>query len=111
MSPSKVRLVAKTISGLPLGKAISALRFTGKKAAKLIQKTIESGVANAEHNFSLSADNLKIKKIEIGQGPTYKRWRARSRGMAHPILKKTSHIKVIIEEAEKGKEAKKSKAK
>ena len=111
ISASKVRLVAKTLRGLPLDKALTTLSFAGKKSAVLLKKVLQSAIANAQHNGGLEKDKLTIKKIEVGQGPTLKRWRARSRGMAHPILKRTSHITIILEGAQEKKEPKEKKAK
>lgn len=95
-SPQKIRLVANTIRGKNVSQALEILEHTNKKAAKLIKKTIESAIANAEHNSNLDIDNLKIKKIFINKGPTMKRISPRAKGRADNILKRTSHITVIV---------------
>lgn len=96
MSPRKLNLVAKSIKDLPLEKALEKLSFLRKRAAEPLLKTLNSAIANATNNFGLKKDNLRIKSIQILKGPTLKRWRAVSRGRAHPYEKKTSHIKVIL---------------
>jgi len=108
ISASKVRLVAKMVKEYELEEALVKLNFIHKKASHLITKVLESAIANAQHNFGISADNLMIRNIEVGEGPTLKRYRARSRGMANKINKRTCHIKVILEEVQirKSKEAK-----
>ncbi len=97
ISPRKVRLVADLVRGLDVDKALAQLRFYRKAAAKPLIKLIESGVANAEHNFKLSG-GLFIKKITVDGGPVLKRWRARAFGRAAPIRKRSSHINLVLEE-------------
>ena len=95
-----MRLVADQIRGLPVDKALNILNFSNKKAAVIIKKVLESAIANAEHNDGADIDDLKIKSISIDQGPTLKRLRARARGRADRIFKRTSHITVTVEEQE-----------
>lgn len=95
-TPRKARLIARSIRHLPLDKALTTLDRLNKKAALLIKKTIESGIANAENNAKVSRDSLDIKALYIDEGPRFKRWRAASRGMAHAYSKNTSHITVIL---------------
>lgn len=98
ISPRKAQLVARAIKGLSLKEALESLSFIRKKAAKPIFKTLKSAIANATHNLKLKEENLRIRSIEILKGPVFKRWRPVSRGRAHPYLKRTSHIKVVLEE-------------
>lgn len=100
MSSSKIRLVANLIKKLPVNKALDQLRFINKLAAKPVAKLINSALANAEHNFELAKDNLFIKEITVGQGPTLKRWLPRAHGRATPIRKRTSHLNLVLGEIE-----------
>lgn len=97
ISPRKVRLVVEAIKGLSPLKALEYLGFVNKRTAKPLSKLIQSAIANAKNNFDLKPENLKFKKIQVGEGPTLKRWQAVSRGRAHQIMKRTSHIKIILE--------------
>ena len=97
ISPRKVRLVAKAIKKLTAQQAIETLKFINKRAAEPLNKLIRSAIANAKNNFGLKPESLKIKEVQVGEGPTLKRWRAVSRGRAHPIMKRTSHIKITLE--------------
>lgn len=96
MSPKKVREVAREIQGKPVADAQELLTFIPRKSARLIAKTLQSAVANAENNQNLSADSLKVKSALIEQGPAFKRFRAGARGSAKPIRKRTSHIRIIL---------------
>ena len=98
LSAQKGRLVADQIRGLPVEKAVNVLLFSNKKAAKIIQKILESAIANAENNDGLDIDELYVKKIFVDEGPTFKRIRARAKGRAARILKRTSHITVSVAE-------------
>jgi large subunit ribosomal protein L22 len=98
ISPQKMRSVADGVRKMSPQEALDALQFMNKKGAKPLRKTIKSAIANAAHNFDMDKDNLTFKEINIGEGTTYKRWRPVARGRAHQILKRTSHIKVILEE-------------
>lgn len=101
-SARKLRLVADAVRELPVERALASLRFMSKRAAQPLFKTLTSAVANAKTHKGLSVDNLAIKTIDIGEGPTYKRWRAVSRGSAHSIMKRTSHINIELEEKPHG---------
>lgn len=101
-SPRKLRLVASAVKKLSLDEAVTLLENSPKQASLPLLKVVKQGVANATKNLSLERAALKIKKIEVSEGPTYKRWRAVSRGRAHGIAKRTSHITVILEGEEKG---------
>jgi large subunit ribosomal protein L22 len=96
ISPFKVREVTREIQGLPVSAALDILAFTPKKAAFLIRKTLKSAVANAENNANLKADGLVVKEAVVGEGPTFRRIMARARGSASRILKRTSHIRIVL---------------
>src|SRR5437870_12539894 len=96
ISPFKVREVTREIQGLPVSAALDVLAFTPKKAAFLIGKTLKSAVANAENNANLKADGLVVKEAIVGEGPTLKRLMARARGTGSRILKRTSHIRIVL---------------
>lgn len=96
ISPKKANLVAALVRNKPVVEATTILKFTTKKAAPIIKKVIESAVANAENNLKQNKDNLLIEEIVVTEGPTYKRRQMISRGRAHPILKRTSHITVKL---------------
>ena len=96
ISAFKVREVTREIQGLPVSAALDILAFTPKKAAFLIGKTLKSAVANAENNANLKPDGLVVKEAVVGEGPTIKRIMARARGSASPILKRTSHIRIVL---------------
>ncbi len=98
ISPKKARLVAENFSGKPAQEALDSLRFVPKKAAVPITKVLKSAIANAQNNKRLKPEGLVIKEILVDAGPTLKRIRPVSRGAAHQILKRTSHIKVVLEE-------------
>jgi large subunit ribosomal protein L22 len=99
ISPRKARLVTELIKGKPVEEALTILRFVPKKAASLVDKTLRSALANAEQNPNIDVDTLYIKRIFVDGGPTLKRWRARAMGRATKIIKRTSHITVILDEA------------
>ncbi|EKD49546.1 MAG: hypothetical protein ACD_63C00108G0010 [uncultured bacterium] len=112
ISPRKVRLVANLLRGLDVVIAEQELRYVNKSARKPIGVVLKSAIANAENNFDLEKDNLFIKEIFVAEGPKLKRWRAASKGSAAPIVKRTSHISIALEEKVKGKKkAAKSKKK
>jgi large subunit ribosomal protein L22 len=96
ISPFKVREVTRAIQGLPVSAALDLLAFTPKKAALLIGKTLKSAVANAENNANLKPDGLVVKEAVVGEGPTIKRMMARARGSGSRILKRTSHIRIVL---------------
>jgi large subunit ribosomal protein L22 len=96
ISPFKVREVTREIQGLAVSAALDLLAFTPKKAAFLISKTLKSAIANAENNANLKPDGLVVKEATVGEGPTFKRIMARARGSASRILKRTSHIRIVL---------------
>ncbi|WP_406665765.1 50S ribosomal protein L22 [Gallaecimonas sp. GXIMD1310] len=97
-SAQKARLVADQVRGLPVAKAIDVLTFSDKKAAGLVKKVLDSAIANAEHNLGLDIDELQVAKIFVDEGPTMKRIMPRAKGRADRILKRTSHITVVVAE-------------
>src|SRR3979490_980272 len=96
ISPFKVREVTREIQGLPVSAALDLLAFTPKKAAFLISKTLKSAAAHAENNATLRVDGLVVKEAVVGEGPTMKRMMARARGSGSRILKRTSHIRIVL---------------
>jgi len=98
ISPQKARLVADVVRGLEVDKAITTLRFMPKKGARILRKVIESAVANASQSQEIDVDTLYVKTVFIDGGPTLKRIRPRAMGRASRILKRTSHITVVLDE-------------
>ena len=96
ISPQKARLVADQLRGKPVAQALEILHFSNKKAAELIKKVLESAIANAEHNEGADIDNLNVAKIFVVEGPTMKRIMPRAKGRADRILKRSSHITVVV---------------
>lgn len=101
ISSSKLRLPVNEIKGKNAGQALTLLKFMPLKAAGIIHKTLQSAVANAENNNKLDVDKLVVKNIIVDQGPSLKRFRPRARGRAGRILKRTSHLTVIVEKTDK----------
>ena len=99
ISPQKVRLVADVVRGMHVDKAITTLKFMPKKGAGILRQVIESAVANATQDDSVDVDNLVIKKVTVDGGPSMKRIRPRAMGRATRIIKRTSHITVILDDA------------
>ena len=102
-SAQKARLVADQVRGLPVDRALNLLAFSSKKAAELIKAVLESAVANAEHNEGADIDTLKVKTIMVDEGPSLKRIRARAKGRADRIVKRTAHITVVVSDAKAGR--------
>jgi len=96
ISAFKAREVTREIQGLPATDALDLLRFTPKKAALLVIKTLKSAIANAENNNNLNAASLVVKEAVVGEGATFKRSQPKARGSAGPIRKRTSHIRIIL---------------
>ncbi|MEI6561151.1 MAG: 50S ribosomal protein L22 [Verrucomicrobiota bacterium] len=96
ISAFKAREVAREIQGLPVAAALDLVAFSPKKAAALIAKTLKSAIANAENNNNLRAETLVVKEARIGEGPTAKRFQPKARGSAGPILKRSSHIRIVL---------------
>src|SRR5436853_5878600 len=96
VSPFKAREITRAIQGLPVSAALDLVAFSPKKAAFLIAKTLKSAVANAENNANLKVDGLVVKEAVVGEGPTMKRMMPRARGSGSRILKRTSHIQIVL---------------
>jgi large subunit ribosomal protein L22 len=96
LSAQKGRLVADQIRGLPVEQALNVLAFSKKKGADIIKKVLDSAIANAENNEGADIDELKVSAICVDEGPTMKRIRARAKGRASRILKRTSHITITV---------------
>lgn len=101
MGPRKVRLVVDLVRGKKVLRALDVLSLLNKKASGPIKKLLESAIANAKHNFSLAADDLKIEKITVDGGPMLKRWMPKAHGRATPVRERTSHIKLVLSVVEK----------
>ena len=101
VSPSKVRLLVDMVRGKGVDEALTMLRFTSSPVARVVAKVVKSAVANAENNFQMGASDLRIVSIFADKARTLKRFRPRARGRASPILKRSSHITVIVAEQEK----------
>src|SRR6267378_4077906 len=99
ISPFKVREVTREIQGLPVSAALDLVAFSPKKAATLVNKTLKSAVANAENNANLKVEGLVVKEAVVGEGPTMKRMMARARGSGSRILKRSSHIRIVLTDA------------
>jgi large subunit ribosomal protein L22 len=98
LSAQKARLVGDQIRGMPVEKALNTLKFSSKKAASIFKKVLESAIANAEHNESADIDELKVTTVFVDEGATQKRFKARAKGRANHILKRTCHITVKVAE-------------
>ena len=96
ISPQPARLVADLIRGKSVDQALEILTFSNKKAAALVKKVLESAIANAEHNEGADIDDLNVAKIFVDEGPTMKRIMPRAKGRADRILKRSSHITVVV---------------
>lgn len=95
ISPRKVRIVMNLIRGKNVADAFAILKFTPKAGADVINKVLKSAVANAENNFDMNPDNLYVATAFVDQGPTIP---PRSRGQAFKILKRTSHVTIVVKE-------------
>jgi len=98
ISPQKVRDVARNIRGMKAEEAMNLLRFIPRKSARLISKTLQSAMANAENNHNLSASTLVVSRLLVDEGPAIKRFKPVSRGSAHRFKKRTTNIKIVLSE-------------
>ena len=98
MSPTKLAPVADLVRGKSIDDALTILKFTPGKSSELVEKVVQSAMANAENNFEMDHDKLYVAQISVNQGPTMKRWRAGAQGRAGRILKRSSHITVVLKE-------------
>jgi large subunit ribosomal protein L22 len=101
ISPQKCRLVADVVRGKPVGNALATLRFMPKKGAKLVHKVLKSAVDNAENNNGADVDELKVQRIEVDAAPQFKRFAARAKGRGTRIVKRNSHITVVVSDGKK----------
>jgi len=100
ISPRKVRPLVDMVRGKKVDEALTILRFTPTPTARVVAKVVKSAAANAENNFQMAPSDLKIINIFADEARTLKRHRARARGRVSPILKRSSHITVIVDEVE-----------
>ena len=98
VSPRKVHIMIGAVKGKPVETALEILKFMPQKAAAIVEKIIRSAVSNADQHPDIDVDSLVIRNIIADQGPTLKRFKARARGRGTRILKRTSHITVILAE-------------
>jgi large subunit ribosomal protein L22 len=98
IAPRKAQLVVDLIRGKSVGEAIAILRHTPKAASPILEKLLNSAIANAEHNYQMNVERLYISQAYVNQGPTLKRYRPRAQGRAFPIKKRTSHITLVVSE-------------
>ncbi|MGQ0836605.1 MAG: 50S ribosomal protein L22 [Gammaproteobacteria bacterium] len=101
ISPQKCRLVADVVRGKPVGNALATLKFMPKKGAKLVHKVLKSAVDNAENNNGADVDELKVHRIEVDAAPQFKRFAARAKGRGTRIVKRNSHITVVVSDGKK----------
>jgi len=94
VSPQKCRLTADTIRGKKVSDALDILNYSKQKSSDIVKKVLESAIANAEHNNGADIDELIVKTVFVNVGPTLKRFRARAKGSANRILKRSSHITI-----------------
>ena len=102
IAPRKVRLVVDLIRGKQVGEAVAILNLTPKAASPVVEKVLKSAIANAEHNYDMDSNNLVVTEAYVNEGPTLKRFRPRAQGRASQILKRTSHITVVVSEKKEG---------
>lgn len=100
ISPRKVRLVGNAVKGMPVGQAIASLQLVANKAGDPIAKALRSAVANAENNYNLATEDLVVARVVADEGRRMKRWRARARGRAGALIKRSCHITVVVMERE-----------
>jgi large subunit ribosomal protein L22 len=99
ISPIKVRMITGALKGKKAEEAMNMLAFAPKKAARMVHKVLKSAVANASQNKNIDVDSLIIKVVCVDEGPVLKRFIPRAMGRATPILKRTSHVTVILKES------------
>ena len=96
VSAQKCRLIADLIRGLNVARALNVLEFSPQKSAGIVKKTLESAIANAEHNEAADIDALTVKEIYVDKGPSLKRFSARAKGRGNKIEKQTCHINIVV---------------
>src|SRR5690625_4791944 len=102
IAPRKARLVVDLIRGKDVGEATAILRHTQRGASPVVEKLLNSAIANAEHNYEMDPDNLVISEAYVDEGITLKRFRPRAQGRASGINKRTSHITLVVSEKKEG---------
>jgi large subunit ribosomal protein L22 len=110
MSASKGQQIARLLRGLPVADALKVVEFSPRKSAALLGKTLKSAIANAQNNAKLAVDALRVKEAVVNEGPRLKRFWARSRGSASPVLKRLCHVRIVLtdgggEAVERGRRA------
>ncbi len=100
ISPRKLNLVAQSIRGLKVAKAMAELGFARRRCAQDVRKALQSAIANAENNHSLDVDRLVVAVATVGKGLVLKRFRPQARGRGHPVLKPFSNLTIVVREAE-----------
>lgn len=101
ISPQKCRLVADVVRGKPVGSALATLKFMPRKGARLVHKVLKSAVDNAENNNGADVDELKVHRIQVDAAPQFKRFAARAKGRGTRIIKRNSHITVVVSDGRK----------
>jgi large subunit ribosomal protein L22 len=96
ISPRKARLAAALMRKKPVADALTALQFSNLKGGRLLKKTLESAIANAENNFDMRPEELQVIEVRVDEGPTMKRAKSKCRGGRTPIMKRTSHFTVVV---------------
>ena len=96
MSAQKMREVVRQIQGLPALQAQAVLQFVSRKSARFVAKTLDSAIANAEHNNKAKAETLRVKEAVAGTATSHKRFTPKARGSAGPIIKRRCHIKITL---------------
>lgn len=102
IAPRKARLVVDLIRGKGVAEAIAILRHTQRGASPVVEKALNSAIANAEHNYEMDPENLIVSEVYVDEGITLKRFRPRAQGRASQISKRTSHITVVVSEKKEG---------
>ncbi|WP_449621798.1 50S ribosomal protein L22 [Robertmurraya sp. Marseille-Q9965] len=102
IAPRKARLVVDLIRGKQVGEAVAILKHTPKAASPIVEKLLNSAMANAEHNYEMDVNNLVVSQVFVDEGPTLKRFRPRAMGRASAINKRTSHITIVLTEKKEG---------
>ncbi len=102
IAPRKVRLVVDLIRGKKIGEAMAILKLTQRAASPVVEKVLNSAIANAEHNYEMDVENLIVSEVFVNEGATMKRFRPRAQGRASAINKRTSHITVVVAEKKEG---------
>jgi large subunit ribosomal protein L22 len=98
ISPRKMQIVADLVRGKDVEEALAILKYTPKRGAPVMEKLLNSAIANAENNYEMNRDALYVAQVYANQGPTMKRFRPRAQGRAFTIRKRTSHVGIVLKE-------------